>query len=251
MQYFSSLVNKTILVTGASSGIGRATALYCAQLGARLVITGRDKNHLNKTKELMTAGNHISITMDLTSQDSLESFFETINEQTGLLDGMVHCAGIPGVIPLRSLSRMKLEKIMDINFYSFVELVRQFGKRKYSRDGASVVGMSAALVRHPRAYEMAYIASKAALEAVVPVMAMELKKRKIRVNCLCPGSVRTEMVEKTVKELGTEGNLDNLSRVSILGWQTPDEIAQVCAFLLSDSASAITARTIQADGGYL
>ena len=154
------------------------------------------------------------------------------------------------IIPLKALSRQKLERVMEINFYAFVELVRQFGKKKNSADGASVVGISSALVRHPCAYEAAYISSKAALEAVVPVMAMELKKRRIRVNSLRPGNVRTEMIERVIEEFGNKERMENTAQASILGWQTPDEIAKVCAFLLGDGASAITACNISADGGF-
>lgn len=245
------LTGKTVLVTGASSGIGRATAICCSKLGARVVITGRDEGRLTETKNALAGSGHVAMTQELTSREGLDSFFRAIVEQTGPLDGMVHCAGVPGVIPLKALSRQKLESVMEVNFYSFVELVRQFGKKKYSTDGASIVGISTPLVRRPRAYEMAYIASKAALEAAVPVMAMELKKRGIRVNSVSPGSVRTRMVEQLIKELGNEERMESAAKDSISGWLTPDEIAAVCAFLLGDGASAITACNIPADGGIL
>lgn len=101
----------------------------------------------------------------------------------------------------------------------------------------------------PRAYEMAYIASKAALEAAVPVMAMELKSRRIRVNSISPGAVRTEMVENLMTELGNGENLEAFAQRAVQGWQTPREIGKVCAFLLSGSSSAINARNLQVDGG--
>jgi len=244
-----SLKGKTVLVTGASSGIGRATALVCSELGARVVITGRSEEGLKETLHSLSRENHIMVLQDLTCKDGLEFFFSDIVEMAGKLHGLVHCAGVSGVIPLKVLNRGRLESIMETNFYSFVELVRQFGKKKYSFDGASVVGISAILTRVPRAYEMAYIASKAALEAVVPVMAMELKKRKIRVNSISPGVVRTEMVEKLMVELGNADELEKFAQRAIQGWQTPEETANVCAFLLSDSSSSINARNLQADGG--
>lgn len=243
------LTGKRILITGASSGIGRATAIYCAKLGARLVITGRDERRLEDTKHALEGQGHQMLLQELACREGLDMFFQSIAEETGALDGMVHCAGIPGVIPLKALSRQKLEQVMEVNFYSFVELVRQFGKKKYSRDGASIIGISTASVKRPKAYEIAYIASKAALEAAVPVMAMELKKRRIRVNSLCPGYVRTEMVEKVVAELGTKERMEDSAQTAILGWQTPEDIAKVCAFLLGDGAAAITACNLQADGG--
>lgn len=249
MEGLVELASKTVLVTGASSGIGRATAQCCARLGARVVVTGRDLARLEETRASLEGEDHWALPQDLT--EPLEPFFQTILQKAGKLDGMVHCAGLPGVIPLKVLGRTKLEQIMAVNFYSFVELVRQFGKRRYSRDGASVVALSTVLIQKPRPYELAYISSKAALEAAVPVMAMELAKRSIRVNCVSPGAVRTEMIERLAEELDNRDFLESLSQSSILGWQTPEEIAGVCAFLLSDSASAITARCVRADGGFI
>lgn len=238
-------------MTGASSGIGRAAAVCCSEMGARVVLTGRNEARLAATAAQLTGPDSISLTWDLAGQENLEPLFKEIVSETGKLDGMIHCAGIPGVMPLKALSRAQLEKIMRINFYSFVELVRQFGKKRYSQDGASIVGVSAALIRRPRPYELAYIASKAALEAAVPVMALELKDRGIRVNCVAPGAVKTEMLDRLAEELDNRDFLESGAQDSILGWQTPEEIAQVCAFLVSGASTAITARIIQADGGFL
>lgn len=244
------LTGKTILVTGASSGIGRAAAVLCAQLGAKVIASGRDQQRLDETKSRLEGDDHIALAQDLSCQDGLEPFVKEIVSLAGKLDGLIHCAGIPGVMPLKALSRSRLENIMAVNFYAFVELVRQFGKRRYSRDGASIVGISAALIRRPRPYELAYIASKAALEAAVPVMAMELKERKIRVNCVSPGAVKTEMLERLAEEFDNRNMLEREAQSSILGWQSPEEIAKVCAFLMSDAASAVTARIVPADGGF-
>jgi len=245
------LTGKTVLVTGASSGIGRATALRCARLGAAVAITGRNAARLAETEAKLAGACCASITQNLACPEGLESFIQTIVSKTGKLDGMIHCAGIPAVLPLRALTRPRLEEIMAVDFYAFVELVRQFGKKRYSRDGASIVGISAILARRPRPYELAYISAKAALEAAVPVMAMELKDRKIRVNCVSPGAVKTEMLDSLSQELDNRDFLDSVARASLSGWQSPEEIAQICAFLLCDASSAINAKTLQADGGWI
>lgn len=136
------LTGKTILVTGASSGIGRATAVVCSELGARLVITGRNRERLRETFGMLSGKGHMQILQDLSCEEGLDVFFSHVTGQAGKLHGLIHCAGIAGVIPLKVLSRKALEHVMATNFYSFVELVRQFGKKKYSHDGASVVGVS-------------------------------------------------------------------------------------------------------------
>ena len=245
------LTGKTVLVTGASSGIGRAAALDCSRLGAKVVLTGRDAKRLEETRARLSGEGHLSLVQDFSGQEDLEPFFRKMLSETGRLDGMIHCAGIPGVIPLRALSRKQLEPVMEINFYSFVELVRQFAKKRYSRDGASVVALSAALIHRPRPYELAYVASKAALEAAVPVLAMELRGRKIRVNSMSPGAVRTEMLDRLAEELDNRDFLESGGGVSAVNWQTPEEVAKVCAFLISDAASAMNGRNILADGGFL
>lgn len=245
------LKEKTILITGASSGIGRATSVLCSELGARVVITGRDEGRLNETYVMLSGEGHIKVVQDLLCKEGLDSFFSKIVTQVGKLHGLVHCAGIAGVIPLKALSRGQLEKIMETNFYSFVEVVRQFGKKKYSMNKASIVGISSRAATAPRAYEMAYIASKAALEAAIPVIALELKSRQIRVNSVSPGVVKTGMTMRAIGELNNSEGLKDIKERSIQGWQSAEQIAKICAFLLSDDSVAITAKNIQADGGFI
>jgi len=243
------LTGKHVLVTGASSGIGRAAALRCAQLGAAVAITGRNAERLAETERQLAGACCASVTQDLTCPEGLGPLFETIVSKAGKLDGMIHCAGIPGVIPLRALTRPRLEEIMAADFYAFVELVRQFGKKRYSLDGGSIVGISSAVLTHPRPYELAYNSAKAALEAAVPVMAMELKDRRIRVNCVSPGAVKTEMLDRLAQDLDNHDFLESIAQTSLSGWQSPEEIAHICAFLICDASSGINAKNIQADGG--
>ena len=245
-----SLENKKILVTGASSGIGRATAIYCAELGAQVVLLGRDQERLEETLRAMNGGNHMVLMQDLGKDEDVTPLFNSMVADGIKLDGLVHCAGISYVMPLKSLTRERLHSVMNTNFYSFIELSRLFVKKKYSCDGASVVGISGALVSHPRKYELGYIASKAARESAVQVMAMECGDRRIRVNCVSPGNVRTEMVERIMEEQGNRELLEQTAQRAILGWQQPEDIAKICAFLLSDASTAITARVIQSDGGF-
>lgn len=244
------LDGKKIMVTGASSGIGRATAIYCAELGAQVVLLGRSKKRLEVTLSNMPGEKHITLSCDFSETIDGDALFDKIVADGIKLNGLVHCAGIPCVMPLRSLSYKRLNHVMNVNFYSFIELVRTFVKKKYSNDKASIVGISAALVSHPRIYEMGYIASKAALEAVVPVMAIECQKRNIRVNCIEFGNVYTEMMDHIIKENDNKEIVEQFASKSILGWQKPEDAAKICTFLLDDASACITASIIQADGGY-
>lgn len=245
-----SLENKKILVTGASSGIGRATAIYCAELGAQVILLGRSQERLEETNGAMVGSGHMILVQDLGKNENLTPLFDNMVSDGKKLDGFVHCAGISYVMPLKTLTRERLHHVMNTNFYPFIDLSRLFVKKKYSYDGASIIGISTALVSYPRKYELGYIASKAAMESAVQVMAMECGSRKIRVNCISPGNVRTEMVERIMEEQDNREMLEQTAQRAILGWQSPEDIAKVCAFLLSDASAAITARVIQADGGF-
>ncbi len=245
-----SLDGKKILITGASSGIGRAAAIYCSELGARLVLNGRDGNRLEETVDALHGTGHITFIQDFYQQPDCSELFKTALSDGQKFDGFVHCVGIAQVMPLKSLSQERLHKVMSTNFYSFVELARNFVKKSNCNDGASVLGVSGAILSYPRKYELSYIASKAAIEAAIQVMAVEYGKRRIRVNCISPGNVDTEMSRKITNELDNQEARKIAIERAIFGMQTPEDIAKVCAFLMSDESSTITSSIIHADGGY-
>lgn len=241
---------RKILVTGASSGIGRATAIYLSKLGAQIILSGRNEERLNETMLQLTGGNHQILSVDLSKEEELSPFFDQMVQDGIKLNGMVHCAGIPYVMPLQSLSKKRLSDVMETNFFPFIELVRQYVKKKYS-SGGSIVCISSILSVQPRAYETGYIASKAAMNAAVTSLAFELAKKEIRINGILAGNIMTEMVQETLKEYANEENFNNFIEQSLLGLGKPDDIASVCAFLLSDMARFITGRNMYADGGLL
>lgn len=239
-----------ILITGAASGIGRATAMFLAGNGAEIVAVDLDKERMSSLVDSFNVHKYpiIPIVQDL-RQESLELLFDKAVNDAVKLDGMVHCAGIAGVIPLKGLSRGRLHEVMDINFYSFIELVRQYSKKKYS-NGGSIVGISSLAAIQPRPYETAYIASKAAMNAAIPCLASELKNRGIRINGIMPGVVDTGMINLS----GTDGKEDFIRKLAdkaILGVSKPEDIVDVIVFLLSDYSRVITGRVIPADGGMI
>lgn len=246
-----NLKNKKIVITGASSGIGRATAIYCAYLGAQIVLLGRNKHELNKTRSKMEGINHIVIEQDFNEVVEFDKLFDKMIEDRVKLDGFVHCAGVACVMPIKSLTRERLFKVMNINYYTFLDLARSFVKRKYSNECASILGISSSAVLHPRKFELGYIVSKAAMESSIPIMAQEFWNRKIRVNCISPGSVSTEMIESMLNQYGNKELLDDITSQSIIGWQNPEDISKACAFMLSDASKTITAQVIRVDGGII
>ena len=241
---------RKILVTGASSGIGQATAIYLSKLGAQIVLNGRNEERLNSTLLQLAGKRHQIAIADLAVEEDLSSLFEKIVSDGVKLNGIVHCAGIPFVMPLQCLTKKRLSKVMENNFFPFVELVRQYAKKKYS-SGGSIVCISSILSVQPRAYEAGYIASKAAINATVTSLAFELAKKGIRINGILAGNIMTEMAKKTLQEYDNKEHLQNVIDKSLLGLGEPDDIASVCAFLLSDMSRFITGRNIYADGGLL
>lgn len=243
-----SLKGKKILVTGASSGIGRSTSIVLAENGA--VVVGVDVNEcgLNDLKkDFISHGcSLITIAKNL-KEDDLEDVFSIAISDGQKLDGLVHCAGVSSVIPLKALCKSMLHKVMEINFYSFVELVRQYSKKKYNNGGA-IVGISSLAATLPRAYELAYITSKAAMNAAIPCLAIELASKHIRVNGIMPGVVNTGMINAPLSE---EQNLfiNNMEKKTLLGMATPEDISSVVLFLLGDESKMITGRVIPVDGG--
>lgn len=243
---FVNLSEKKILITGASSGIGRATAVLASQMGAVLVLCGRDAQRLEETRATLSdPEKHCCIPFDVRDFDQYGDVFNHAVSDGVKLKGIVHCAGIAKVLPLRILKPSAVSEIMDVNFTSFMQLMAMYAKRKYS-DGGSVVAISAANAHYPQKCMSVYAASKSALEAAVKTLALELAAQQIRINCVIPGAVNTSMMQ----------DLDDNSRKLIeerqlLGVESPEDIANMIVFLLSEASSRITGRAMYVDGGML
>ena len=179
--------------------------------------------------------------------DDLETAFVKAVEDGVKLTGLVHCAGISSIVPLKALSKERLHFVMDINFYSFVELTRLYAKKKYN-DGGAIVGISSLAAQLPRAYELPYITSKAAMNAAIPCLAIELADKGIRVNGIMPGVVDTGMISAQQTEAQKQF-IDKMTNKTLLGAASPIDIASVISFLLSEQSRMITGRVIPVDGG--
>jgi NAD(P)-dependent dehydrogenase (short-subunit alcohol dehydrogenase family) len=240
------LTGKKIMITGASSGIGRSTAVYLSKLGARLVINGRNEERLNDTLQRLEGSSHNKIIADLVEFDDMSVIFDQAVQDGIKLNGLVHCAGIDYVMPLKSLTKKRLLESFNINYFSFIELVRQYSKNKYS-DKGSIVGISSVAAEKAEQCDTAYSAAKAAMDISAQILSIELMKKGIRINTILPGIIMTEMLQKSYDDGATD--LDSLVKASLMGIGEPDDVAAACAFLVSDMSRFITGRRLFVDGG--
>jgi NAD(P)-dependent dehydrogenase (short-subunit alcohol dehydrogenase family) len=246
-----SLRDRNILVTGASSGLGRACAVVASRLGANIILVGRDKERLDTVlRELATGGRHAAFTQDLTIYGELEHMVSSAVEQVGPVDGFVHSAGLGMTLPLRSTTPAQLEKVFAINVYAAIELCRLLAKKNViGPNGSSFVLMSSIMGLVGEPGKIAYCASKSALLSATRAMAVELAPRRIRVNCVLPAVVETEMAAAYFASVSPEARAAVVA-AHPLGLGTPDDVAGTCAFLLSDASRWITGSHLIVDGGY-
>ena len=240
-----SLKGKNILVTGASSGIGRSIALECARMGARVIFTGRNVERLQHVNNEMPEDNQcLPIVADITEAEGIDRIVENVE----LLDGIVHCAGIGD----RTLSKMVREKdikrVMDINFNAPVLLQRALLKKKKVNKGSSIVFIASRAPFAPTVGNGLYSASKGALIAYSKVLGLELAPQKIRVNCICPAMVWTELVERDAEMTGV--NYHEAEKSYPLGrYGKPEDIAYLAVYLLSNCSEWMTGSCLDITGG--
>lgn len=240
-----SLASKTVLITGASSGIGRETALECAHMGASVVLTVRDRDRLDETMSLIEGNDKASIIADLTVADDVERLIEALPS----LDGAVLCAGNSTTLPLQFGTRDKFDDMFDINFFAPVELLRLLYKKKRLNKGASVVLIGSIGGTHSfMPGNGIYGASKAALNSVMKYAAREFASRRIRVNSICPGMVDTPLIHRgTITE---EQLAEDAKRYPLGRYGKPSDIAHGAVYLLGDASSWLTGHDLVIDGGF-
>ena len=241
-------IDRKMMITGASSGIGRETAKYLAGEGCSLILLGRNKERLQETKEMLP-GEDLTISADLAEEQDLEFVLKEAVSDGRKLDGLVHCAGTGPIIPIKLLKRRTIEEVMRINVYSFLELVRHFSNKKYHNENSSIVAISSIAAVQPEKCQTLYSMSKAALNAAVQALAIELAPKKIRINTIMPGVVDTPMARAGGQFVPDGDFIASVSEKQLLGVIEPEAIAGLCGFLLSSASSMMTGRAIYADGG--
>ena len=245
----SSLSGKTILITGASSGIGKATAIECAKCGAKTVLVGRNKEKLDITSEIIKS---IGVSESLTFYGDMchSDFIDTIISEIRNIEvnGMVLCAGQTLILPAAFTSVDRIMEMMDVNFISNANLLQKSLKSKILKKGSSIVGVTSVLcIDGFMNGNTAYGVSKAAFESYLKYCALEFSSKNIRFNSVHPGSVDTPMLDMssvTKEQLESEINKIPLKRMA-----DPSEIAKPICFLLSDASSFITGSSLIIDGG--
>lgn len=248
----SEFNGKKFLVTGASSGIGREIAIHLSELGASVVLVARDEDNLKESISLMMEPNkHKYFIYDLENINGISQLINSAVNFDGVkFDGLVYAAGVPAVYPIKVLDYEKLDTVFKINTFSYLELIKQFSKKQFSNDCASVVFLSSFLVHNNRAKgQIAYLMSKSASQSLAKTLSLELLKRKIRVNNILVGGVITKMVEQTeiIRSLQDENTQKENSRdIKILSTR---EVSNMVIFLLSNSAKYIVGENYFIDGG--
>lgn len=245
------LTGKLILVTGASSGIGKETAILLSKLGARVILVARSEEKLNEAYSLLEGEGHTWYSLDLKQIEQIEVFIKKIVEENGRLDGFVHSAGISDTRPLKLLIPFKLHDLMSINFYSFIEIIRNISKKNHHNKRLSIIAISSISSIQGNQAKTAYSASKAAIDASIRCMAKELAPQKIRLNSVMPGLIMTDMFEKFMDRGLDSDDAKNILLRQYMGLGETIDVANMIAYLLSDTAKFITGSSISLDGGRL
>ncbi len=245
------LKGKNILVTGASSGIGKGIAVFLSKLGANIIMIARSEDRLKETYNELEPGKHSYFILDLGNPEGIANIMELICHDGLKLNGLVHSAGISLTTPLQYLKLDDMKNIMSVNFYSFVELAKHFSRRKYNDNGGSIVAISSISSKVGARGLTAYCASKGALESAIRSMALELAPKNIRINSIAPGMIATRIYNGLKDIVNNDDFEAQLKKRQLLGVGNPVDVASAAAFLLSDASRLITGTSIVIDGGYL
>ncbi|MCH8567404.1 MAG: SDR family oxidoreductase [Balneolales bacterium] len=249
-----SLSGKTILITGASSGIGKSIAIACADAGASIFAFGRDQERLADTLSKLVCNsdnqNHRSFAVELTDDDSISEIMKSLEEEGVRFSGFVHSAGISTTLPLRSMKPDSTTPFMKLNVDAGIHLTKWITRKKMvAENGSSVVFLSSVMSVVGESGKTIYSMTKGALLSASRSLAVELAPKKVRVNCISPGVVETPMSGKAVYSRN-EVALKYVQDLHPLGLGKPEDVAYSCVYLLSDAAKWVTGTNMIVDGGY-
>ena len=247
-----SLENKVIIVTGASSGIGAQCAIDCSKMGARVVLVARNEERLKQTLEQCEEpSRHMILPFDLSSSEGLKEAIKDVVAKVGKINGVVNCAGMSSVTPLKLVTDELLDQFFRTNVYSAINLSKEVTRiGNYDKEhGCSIIFFASIMGVCGEKCKTMYSATKGALIAAARSMACELAKNKVRVNVVSPGAIETPINAKLPHMADPELRKE-LEEKHLLGLGECSDIANACIYLLSDAAKWVTGQNIIVDGGY-
>jgi NAD(P)-dependent dehydrogenase (short-subunit alcohol dehydrogenase family) len=246
-----ALLGKKILVTGASSGIGRSSSMMLADCGAQIVLCGRSIERLNDTKNKMNNPNfHHVESLVFNTMEQIAADLDIIVKKHGPFDGVVHCAGVSLIKPMKLISDRDVSNVLGPSLYAALALGKVFSKKSNLKDGSSIVCMSSVSAHSGQQGMTLYSASKASIEGMIRSLASELADRSIRVNSIAAGGVTTEMHQKMVGN-SHDDVVKAYEDMHLLGFGKPEDIAGLVVYLMSDISRWMTGATVVLDGGYI
>ncbi len=251
MSHPFDLTGKRILVTGASSGIGRAVAIECSKMGADIILLGRNEERLRETLEQLHNhhNHHQYFSIELLGELNLEELSEYISN-TGKLDGLVNCAGVTSTLPIKSISKKRLNEIFEINVFGAIEISKWFTKKSIVNEtGGTIIFLTSIMANMGEVGKTMYSMSKGALLSGMRSMALELAPKKIRVNVISPGVIYTPMVENGVYAQDPK-LFENVVMKHPLGLGEVNDVANAVIYFMSDASKWVTGTNFVIDGGY-
>jgi NAD(P)-dependent dehydrogenase (short-subunit alcohol dehydrogenase family) len=244
------LKDKIILVTGASSGIGKSAAQVFSLLGAKILLLGRNEDRLGLAHASLSGHGHGIYVFDLENLDEIPGLLKKMAQDHGPLSGIFHCAGTTSILPINIVKEKYIDTVFTTSIKACLMLARGFCQKNVKKSGwTSLVYMSSAASRCGVAGMSIYSASKAAIDGAIRSLACELAPKEIRVNSIIAGGVKTEMHRELVEKI-TNAEMKEYEKKHLLGFGSSEDIAYAAAFLLSDMANWITGTTMIVDGGY-
>lgn len=244
-----SLKDKVIVVTGASSGIGAQCAIDCSKMGAKVVLIARNEERLKQTLSQMEGEGHLIKVYDLNALNGIKELVKSFVSEIGRIDGFIHAAGIEISRPVKLLSPDDYATVFKTNALSCFEFIHQLSSIKNMNNGGSIIMIASITGVIGRGTVSAYAASKGAMISACKSMALEFAKKRIRVNCVSPGTILTPLMKNYLDELDEETRVKRISGFP-LGLGEPSDISNACIYLLSDASRWVTGQNFVVDGGY-
>ncbi len=251
MEIMNRLQNKNILITGASSGIGKECAFSCYEEGAKVHLLGRNERSLKEIYDQLNDNNNSISVLDLRDFDKYKDIIEEIVEKFGKIDGFIHSAGYQITLPISAMDYKQYIDILEVNTISAFEFIRLISQKKYGNlSGMSIVLIASVMSIVADVALTAYCASKAALVGGAKALALELANKGIRVNCISPGAICDTAMTDELKNQLSEEEFNKIENKYPLGLGTTEDVSALCMFLLSNESKWITGQNYILDGGY-